>query len=128
MSKSRTPFIGEITPFTSPIDEEVIFGIRRLGNGDVMKYRDLDAAVRYVYQDDDNKVTTEKDYPMGTRRVDTVMLGLASWNITDNDKAVDITRENILKYLHPDGELDALYDKVLELNPVLTGQAALKKS
>lgn len=123
MPKERSKFIGEVTPFTSPVDKEVSFGLRRFDNAAILKYRDLDAAVRYTYQEGDDKVTTEKDYPMGTRRLDVVMLGLVSWNITDNGQAIPITRENVLAYLDPEGELDAVYEKIMELNPVLTGQA-----
>lgn len=123
MAKERSKFIGEVTPFTSPTDKEVSFGLRRFNNDAILKYRDLDAAVRYTYQEGEDKVTTEKDYPMGTRRLDVVMLGLVSWNITDNGQAIPISRQSVLDYLDPDGELDAVYEKIMELNPVLTGQA-----
>lgn len=129
MAKDRQPFIGQLVSFNSPADPEVIFGIRRLDNAAIMIYRDKDATVRYIMEDGTDRVITEKDYPMGTRRLDVVLLGLSTWNITDSGAPVDINRESVLKYLDPDGgELDAIYDKILEVNPVLNGQQARKNS
>lgn len=133
MAKDRQPFIGEIIPFPSPLDPEVTFGIRRFDNRAIMEYRDKDATVRYIMEDETNRVITEKDYPMGTRRLDVVELGLATWNITSNDKPVEITRDSILKFLDPggeedSGELDAVYEEVLRINPMLQGQQARKNA
>ena len=125
--KARVPFIGEIIDYPSPFDAEVVFGIKRLPNRDVMAYRDKNSVVRFITEDNSERYIQEKDYPAGTMRVDTVLMGLATWNITDESgKAIDITRENILLYLDPEGELDAVYDKVLEINPILTGREKAK--
>ena len=127
MSKSRIPFVGEVLNFPSPTDKEVLFGVKRLNNHDVKTYRDKNSVVRFISREGDgNEFVQEKDYPMGTMRVDTVCLGLASWNITDeHDKPVLINEKAILQYLMPE-ELDAIYDKVLEVNPILTGRDAKK--
>jgi len=124
----RQPFIGELIPLDSPEEPNVTFQIKRLDNRAVMAYRDKNSQVRYIYEDDGNKMVTEKDYPMGSMRVDVVELGLAGWNITkSDDTAVPVTRENILGYLMPE-ELDAIYDKVMEINPILAGEKARKNS
>ena len=123
MSKSRTPFIGEVVSMVSPSDPEVTFGIKRLNNRAVMTYRDANAQVRYVIDDGSEKMTTEKEYPMGTMLVQVVSLGLDNWNITDAaNNPVNISEDAILTYLDPE-ELDAIYDKVMEVNPILTGAA-----
>lgn len=127
MAKSRTPFVGEISNFVSPVDKEVTFGIKRLNNRDVESYRDKNSVVRFISDEGDgSKFVQEKDYPMGTMRTDTVVLGLADWNIVDeNNVPVRISRKAILDLLHPD-ELDAIYERVLEVNPILTGREAQK--
>lgn len=126
MSKARQPFVGELVPLVSPDDAEVTFSIKRLNNRDVMNYRDKNSQVRYIMEDGDDKVVTEKDYPMGSMRVDVVVLGLDSWNITDaNGGVIAVSRDAILSYLSPE-ELDAVYEKVMEVNPILSGDKARK--
>lgn len=126
MAKARQPFVGELIPFSSPEDTEVTFSIKRLNVRDVMAYRNQNSQVRYIMEEDNERVITEKDYPMGTMRVDVVMLGLANWNITDAiGNPVSVNRENIIAYLIPE-ELDALYDKVIIINPILSGEKARK--
>lgn len=124
--KARVPFIGEIIDYPSPLDPEVIFGVKRLPNRDVMAYRDKNSVVRFITEENSERYIQEKDYPAGTMRVDTAVMGLATWNITDESgKSVDITRDNILLFLDPE-ELDGIYDKVLEINPILTGREKSK--
>lgn len=125
--KQRTAFVGELTPFTTDIDPEVVFQIRRMNTRQVMAYRDANAKVRYIMQDGDDTITTEKDFPMGTVQLQVIELGLAGWNITDNGVDVPVNRENIIAYLQPD-EFSALYSKVMELNPILSGETARKNS
>lgn len=131
MTRTRTPYVGEVVSFPSPEDADVSFGLKRLDNGAVIAYRDKNSVVRFIFSNDDensgeNKYIQEKDYPQGTMRLDTVTLGLDSWNIVDESGApVPVTRENIIAYTSPT-ELDALYDEVLKINPILTGQKAVK--
>lgn len=128
MAKERQPFIGEIVPFISPSDPEVTFGLRRLDNRAVMQYRDANSAVRYIMEEGNDRVITEKDYPMGTMRRDVVKLGLATWNITNDGKPVPIDEETILQYLNPlDGELDAVYEEIMRINPILVGAGTERK-
>jgi len=128
MSKNRMPFVGELVLLPSSEDADVSFSIKRLNNRDVMAYRDKNSQVRYIQEDDNERFITEKDYPMGSMRVDVVVLGLDSWNILDTAGVViPVTRENILGYLMPE-ELDAIYEKVMEVNPILSGDKARKNA
>lgn len=128
LSKQRQPFVGELIPLHSPEDQETIFKIKRFGNREIMIYRDKNSQVRYIYEEDDQKMITEKDYPVGSMQVDVVELGLASWNITDSkDELIPLSRESILGYLMPE-ELEAIHAKILEVNPILTGEKARKNS
>lgn len=128
MSHKRVPFVGEIDPYPSPFDADTVFGLRRVSNRDVMAARDKNSVVRYISEEGSERFVQERDYPAGTMRLDTIMLSLANWNITDDqDKAIPVSRDNVLDYLEPD-ELEALYDKILELNPILTGQQATKNA
>jgi hypothetical protein len=132
LSKVRQPFVGELYPLPSEQDPEVIFQIKRLGNQAVMLYRDKNSKVRYIMENDDDddksRMITEKDYPVGSMHIDVVELGLAGWNITDEaGTVVTLNRENILSYIGPD-ELDAIYEKVMQINPILSGESARKKS
>lgn len=120
MMKARTPFVGEVVTVTSPDDSEVTFGIKRVGNREVMIHRDRNAAVRYIQRDGADEFISEKDYPIGSMKVDTVSLCLASWNLCTQDmQPLAVNQENILAYLTVD-EVDFLYDQVLEINPILS--------
>lgn len=125
--RERSPFVGEVITFPSPIDPEVNFGIRRLGNREVMAYRDKNSVVRFISEEESGRYIQEKDYPAGTMRIDTILLGLASWNIVNpqNQAVIPIDKESILSYLDPK-EFDAIYEKVHELNPILLGREEQK--
>lgn len=117
--KVRTPFIGEVVTMKSPLDEDISFGIKRVGAREVMAHRDRNSVVRYIQRDEGGEFITEKDYPVGTMRLDTVLLCLDSWNIShDGLNPLKIDRDAVLGHLDPE-EIDALYDKSLEVNPIL---------
>lgn len=121
MLKARSPFIGEIVSVTSPSDPDVTFGIKRVGNREVMIHRDRNAVVRYIQRTEDDEFISEKDYPVGSMTVDTVALCLATWNLATpppDNTPLTINRESILSYLTPE-EVDFLYTKCLEVNPIL---------
>ena len=128
MAKSRQPFVGETLPFESPVDPEVEFGIKRVGNREHIAYRNLSSKIRYIQSEGDDTFVSEKDYPAGDMSVSTILLALASWNIEEPDgKIVEINRENLIAYTKPE-ELEFLHDKVLEVNPILTGKDKAKNS
>ena len=127
MLVQRTPFVGAAEKVQSPVNPEVEFGIKRVGNREVMAHRDKNASIRYIQREGSDEYISEKDYPVGTLRVDTVALCLESWNIADaQGNPVKIDKESILSYLDPE-ELDFLNDKALEINPILAGRQ-LKKT
>lgn len=114
----RRPFIGELVTVESPTDPTFTFDLKRCGVNENIKRMNLASTMRYVEQAESGKVITERDYPMGSMRVDTVMLALAGWNITnDAGSPIPITRETVQAYLDPK-EFDFLYDKIIEINPM----------
>lgn len=125
----RAAFVGQLTEFPSPTrDDGTLFQLKRFGPREVMIYRNANSQVRYIMGDDDEKVITEKDYPMGDMQLTVVTLGLGDWNLTDeSNTAIPITKENILTYLDPE-EITAINDKVFEINPALKGESTRKKS
>lgn len=128
MFKTRTPFIGQVETVPSPEDPDIEFGIKRVGNREVMIHRDRNAAVRYIQRDTANgeEFISEKDYPVGSMTLDTVSLCLASWNIADEKgQVVPINRDTIQDYTSP-VELNFLYEKIHEFNPVLSGKTEQK--
>lgn len=125
----RTAFVGELTEFASPTrDDGTLFQLKRFGPREIMMYRNTNSQVRYIMGDDDDKVVTEKDYPMGDMQLTVVSLGLGDWNLTDDGgKPLPINKDTILTYLDPE-EITAIYDKVFEINPALKGESTRKKS
>lgn len=130
MAKARQPYVGEILNFDSPVDPDVEFGIRRIGNREHLQYQNMTSKVRY-YEEEENsniRVVTERDFPMGSMKVQTIMLALARWNIEDaSGKPVEITEDHLRDFTQPE-ELDFLHEKVLEVNPILAGASARKNS
>lgn len=126
---ARTPFVGELTSLTSPVDPATTFSIKRFNARDIMTYRNANSQVRYIMDDgDDGKYMTEKDYPMGDMRMTVVVLGLADWNITDaGNNPILLNKETVLTYLDPN-EVDAIYDAVVAANPAILGDSARKNS
>jgi hypothetical protein len=113
---ARQPFVGELTTITSPDNADVKFDIKRCGNREHLARQDLASTMRYTQKGDD--VITERDYPTGTMKLDTVLLALAGWNLTDLEGvALKITRDTVRDYLSP-SEFDYLYDQILEVNPM----------
>ncbi len=124
----RQPFVGETTSCPSVLDPSVIFNIKRVGSKDVMNHRNANSSVRYIQRDEQGDLISERDYPIGSMHVDTVALCLDSWNIHDpNDKPVKIDKDSILAYLSPE-EIDDLYEKCLEVNPILNPSGGKEKT
>jgi hypothetical protein len=117
----RQPYVGQLTTVTSPVDATVTFDIKRCGVAENLARQNMSSTMRYIEQDSvdsNNKYVTERDYPLGNMRRDTILLALAGWNITDlQDRPVPITKETLVTYLDPK-EFDWLYDQVLEVNPM----------
>lgn len=125
----RTPFVGETKTIDSPIQKDAKFVLRRVNTGQVIAHRDRNSVVRFITQDDENgeRYIQEKDYPVGTMQLDTIILVLFSWNIQDEKhQNIEITREHVIAYLDPE-ELDAIYEEGIKLNPILSNREKKEK-
>jgi hypothetical protein len=72
--------------------------------------------VSYTTEDETGVTKTERDFPMGELQLETLMLVLKEWNLT-NEKGVPyrITHANIMEYMDPE-EIKWLYSHVIEMN------------
>lgn len=126
----RRPFIGKIEPFTSPDDENLTFGIKRVGTAENIARQNLSATVRFINQGDEDNYATERDFPIGDLKLETVVLALADWNIVDdNEHPVPVNRKTIQQYLSP-AEFEFVYEKCLDVNPMWRngGETEVKNS
>jgi hypothetical protein len=129
-SVTRRPFIGKIETFNSPEDENLVFGIKRVGTAENIARQNLSATVRFISQDDSDNYATERDFPIGDLKLETVALALGDWNVVDdNERPVPITRQTIQQYLSP-AEFEFVYERCLDVNPMWKngGEAEVKKS
>lgn len=117
----RRPFVGEIITVQSPDNPDVHFDLRRCGVAEHIARQNLSATVRYVPRDVEDDVVTERDYPMGTLRLKTIMFALKGWNLGDeNGHPITLSEVTVQQYLS-NREFNFLYDKALEVNPMWTG-------
>lgn len=126
----RSRHISKTVEEKSPLDPRVRFMIKRVGTREMIEHRDDNAVVRYISRDTGNGVEylSEKEYPEGTRQLETILRCLQSWNITDEqDQPVPIDEDTLRDYLDPE-EFDFLHEKCLLHNPILAGVAARKSS
>lgn len=127
------PFAGELiafpTPDPDPEREGIVFQLKRCGVKENTIRQNLSSTVRYVNRDESGDFVTERDYPVGDMTLSTVKLGLADWNLADsNGVPLPINEENIQVYMSP-LEFQAVYDRILEINPMWgRGEATTKKS
>ena len=130
MLKTRTATIGSSKIVHSPDDPDITFAIRRVGVPEVIAYRNRNSKVTYTTRNGENgdEYLTEKEFPQGTGQLETLLLCLEDWDIAnESGEKRPITEENIQRYLNP-REFDYLFDQCHEVNPILQGTAAQKKS
>lgn len=131
MLKKRMPYTASTVEFSSPDDTSVKFRIKKIGNRELIAYRDRDALIRYTTRNGDSgeEYISEKEYPRGSNQLDTILLCLSGWDIADpnTNQELAITRDTLIDYLSTE-ELDFLFDQCFEVNPVLSGIAGRKKS
>lgn len=118
-NRTRT-VLETFPPVPSPVNPEDTFTIRKLSTRHRIERQNAFARMRFV-EDEHGNTVTEREVPLGTLNLDDIMMGLAEWTITDNDKAVRITRDNVQDYLDP-REIDFLLEEVRRLNPVVFGR------
>lgn len=130
MLKKRVPYVASTVEVVSPDDPDVTFRIKKVGNRELIAYRDRDKVIRYTTRNSVNgeEYVSEKEYPRGSNQLDTILLCLDSWDLAqDNGQMLPITLDNMIDYLSTE-ELDFLFDQCFEVNPVLSGIGARKKS
>ena len=110
-------------------DEQIAEGSERLII--VVKYADaraylarqnLFAAVRYITEEEGSTQITERKFPMGDLRLETLALVMTGWNIRFNKDAdpAPINRKNIVDLLLPE-EIEEAYDAIIDMNKVWGG-------
>ncbi len=129
MGVTARPFIGNTKTITSPIDAQRTFDIKRFGLREKLERQNLSSTVRYVDrgQNGDTDMVTERDYPVGSMNLATVRLGLAAWNLEDEQqRPIPITEGTIQDYLDPQ-EFDFLLNTINDFNPVIANVDDTKK-
>ncbi len=128
--KIRRPFVGELVTVYSPEDPEVAFTIKRCTNRENIQRKNMASTVRIVQEENGSqRFVQERDFPVGDMELESIALGLDSWNLHDENKnPVPVNRETIPQYTSP-AEYDFLYKAILELNPMWRGggEAEVKK-
>ncbi len=98
-------------------EDRTEYTLRRASTQANLMRQDLFSRVKYISRDGDT--ITERDFPMGQLRLETIRLVLVAWNFTPSEGAqpYPITEQTILNLVSPE-ELNWLYDKALEMNPL----------
>jgi hypothetical protein len=96
-------------------DERVEFTVKIADNRAVLARQDLFSKV--IYRNEGEGTTTERSFPMGALRMETVMLVLVGWNLRPDEKSAPypITHANVLAQIEPD-EMQWLYDRIIDMN------------
>jgi len=102
----------------------ITFTVKLADNRAVLARQNLFDTVRYITEDATGRQITERKFPMGDLRLETVMLVLTAWDLTPAEDAISypITHKNVVELLEP-SELQDLYDAILEMNTVWGGDA-----
>lgn len=103
-------------------EERTEFVVKLADNRAVLARQNLFSKVNYINEDESGRTITQRSFPMGDLRLETVMLVLSSWNLRPADDAgpFPITHKNVVELLTAD-ELQWLYDRIIDLNPVWGG-------
>jgi len=127
VGKVRDPrTLTETRDVVSPSDPEVVFTIKKASNREDVERSNLFARVEYVQSADDGELITRREFPMGDLQVMTIKLCLAKWTIEDaQGRAVPINEQTLLDYITPE-ERVALYEAIIDLNPIWSNRAEAK--
>jgi hypothetical protein len=119
MSKERGLYIPPTKTLVSPDDEEVQFTIKRATNAEHLARENMFAKIRYFErsQEDGGEMVSEREFPYGSMKLETVLLCLTGWNLTLNGDPAPLSRDNVIKLLSPQ-ELNFLYEAVVDFNPL----------
>ena len=63
----------------------------------------MSSKVRYIQGEGEDQFVSEKDFPMGTMRIETILLALTDWNIEDEKtgKKAVINNDNLKDLVDP---------------------------
>lgn len=107
----------------SPYDKNAKFTIARASNREDVERTNLFSKMRVIQNvGSPNELITERDIPMGTVQVETILLCLEKWNLADdNGRVYEISEDNILDLLSGQ-ERRWLYEAVMDFNPIWKGE------
>ena len=107
----------------SPYEKDAKFTIARATNREDVERTNFFSKMRVIQNvGSPNEIITERDIPMGDVQVNTILLCLEKWNLSDDDDRVyPITEDNVLDLLRP-SERRWLYEEILDFNPVWKGE------
>lgn len=118
VSKVRTPFVGEAKTYDSPDDPDVQFTFKRCGVAENIRRQNLASKIRYIESDDESgKMISERDFPMGSLQLETILLAMTGWNLIDeNSRPVPLNKSTVQSHLSS-AEFDFCYRMALAVNP-----------
>jgi hypothetical protein len=102
-------------------DEKEIYTVKLADTRATLARANLFSSVRYITADESGETKTERDFPMGDLRLETVRLVLTDWNLTnDKGKKHAITHDSVMEFIDPD-VFSWLYTRIIEMNTVWGG-------
>jgi hypothetical protein len=107
----------------SPWDPDAKFTIARATNREDVERTNMFSKMRVIQNlGTPNEIITERDIPMGSVQVGTIILCCEKWNLKDdNGRIYEITEDNILDLLSG-AERRWLYESILDFNPIWKGE------
>ena len=108
---------------TSPFENAFTAVIKRATNREDVARVNMFSKLRQITNAGrPDEIVIERDYEAGTVQVDTILLCLVSWDITDEDGRVYPINEDNLLDLITGAERRWLFDKIMEFNPIWRGE------
>lgn len=123
MGSIRRRHMRKTMDVVSPYDPKAVFTIARASNREDVERTNLFSKMRVIQNlGTPNELITERDIPMGTVQIETILLCLEKWNLEDeNGKVYQITDENVTELLSG-AERRWLYEEILDFNPIWKGE------
>lgn len=120
----RRPFAGQTFTFASPIDDSVEFTFKRATTREHLARQNMSSTQRYITETKGNeeRYVQERDVPIGDLKLETILLVLCGWNLTDENGAnIAINHRTVQQYLEPK-EFEFCFEKAMEVNPMWSGR------
>jgi hypothetical protein len=96
--------------------------VKKADNRAVIARQNLFDSVRYITEGEEGTTVTERKFPMGELRLETIMLVLQDWNVADEKgNKYPISHKAVTDYLEPSEFMEA-YDAIIAMNPVWGGE------